>query len=296
MTWARFDDATPEHPKIIAAGGDAGWLHFAAVCYCNRQLTDGVIPKGVVSRLTDRKNPHKLARKLIEVGLWIEHPEGYAVHDYLDYQQSREQVLAQRAASSERQRKGRAARKTTTTVTDMSRRDNDVTSQEVTALSHDCHAVNSLVPSHPILSSTSRESELDTPAANDSALTTPPEAEPLTASDTANIRHPANARLLADWHATTCPHIDLDHELAKFEAHAKAHAKHFADPIAAAQEWLLRARPSAAGGGTPPPAERPPQPKPWTGDDFEPCDPDAARAAFETVKATLNAQPKEPVR
>lgn len=292
MTWARFDDATPEHPKIIAAGGDAGWLHFAAVCYCNRHLTDGVIPKGVVSRLTDRKNPTKLARKLVEVGLWTEHADGYAIHDYLDYQTSREKVLNDRAASAERQRKGRERRASTTPVTQMSQRDFG----EVTTKSHETdgasHAVTSPVPSHPILIG-SRASEVTTPAADDPALK-PQVEKPLTKSQAADISHPANRARLREWHANTCPNIDLERELDKFALHCQARNLRFADPVAAAQEWLLKARPAKATGTNPADPERPPpRPKPWTGDDLPDIVPDHARHAIANAKANLNRQPQE---
>jgi hypothetical protein len=89
----------PEHRKIEAAGGDAGWLWVCAMGYCSRNFTDGMIPIGMVPRLSDREDPKQLAKRLLEVGLW--HAAGhncgkcvqpdarhYIVHDYLDHQTS----------------------------------------------------------------------------------------------------------------------------------------------------------------------------------------------------------------
>lgn len=88
-----------EHPKLVEAGGDAGWLHVCALAYCSRNLTDGMIPINLVPRLSDRENPKQLASTLLDVCLW--HAAGhdckrcpqpddrhYVIHDYLEHQTS----------------------------------------------------------------------------------------------------------------------------------------------------------------------------------------------------------------
>lgn len=85
MAWVKLDDQFPDHPKVVAAGGDAAWLYVAGLCYCQAKLTDGHIPSGVVPRLSDRKFPTKLADKLVAVGLWTKDAKGYIVHDYKEY-------------------------------------------------------------------------------------------------------------------------------------------------------------------------------------------------------------------
>lgn len=101
MAWVRLEDTFPEHPKIDAAGGDAGWLHVCALAYCNRNLTDGFIAQARIGRLSDRKSPAQLAQRLVDVGLWEPCDSGWVIHDYLHYNPSKEQVDAQRAARSE---------------------------------------------------------------------------------------------------------------------------------------------------------------------------------------------------
>jgi len=96
MAWVKLDDGFPEHPKVLDVGGDAAWLHVCALAFCNRTLTDGHIPRGMVGRLSDRKNARKLAEKLVEVGLWISTDDGWVINDYLDFQPSRESVLRDR--------------------------------------------------------------------------------------------------------------------------------------------------------------------------------------------------------
>jgi hypothetical protein len=57
--------------------------------------------------------------------LWREVPDGYEVHDFLDYNPSKEKVDAERAAAAERQRRGRERQR-------LSRRDSRVTHAHVT--------------------------------------------------------------------------------------------------------------------------------------------------------------------
>lgn len=115
-TYLKLNDALPEHRKIVAAGGDAAWLHVCALAYASRNLTDGFVPSGMVPRLSDRKNPTKLAARLVEVGLW--HSAGhscprcpqpaageYLIHDYLVHQRSAakvEEIKAKRAVAGSR--------------------------------------------------------------------------------------------------------------------------------------------------------------------------------------------------
>lgn len=96
MTWANVDDLFPEHPKVLAAGGDAGWLYICGLCFTNRNLTEGRIPKAVIGRLSDRKNPVKLAKTLVDVGLWHEEKDHYVIHDWDKYNESAEDVKARK--------------------------------------------------------------------------------------------------------------------------------------------------------------------------------------------------------
>jgi hypothetical protein len=108
MTWVRLDDGFPDHPKLVAAGGDAGWLHICAMCWSARQLTDGVIPAGILHRLSDRRRPEELAARLVACGLWEVTEGGWTIHDWFDYQPSRERVEADRQAAQQRMRRTRS--------------------------------------------------------------------------------------------------------------------------------------------------------------------------------------------
>lgn len=96
MTWANVDDLFPEHPKVLAAGGDAAWLYICGLCFTNRNLTEGRIPKAVVPRLSDRKGASRLAGRLVEVGLWHEDGDAYVIHDWEKYNEGAEKVKARK--------------------------------------------------------------------------------------------------------------------------------------------------------------------------------------------------------
>jgi hypothetical protein len=96
-----------DHPKVIRAGGDAGWLYVCALGWSNKHLTGGFIPAEVVGRLSDRKAPSKLAQRLVDVGLWDKVDGGYQVHDYDEHNYGAE---AKRQAREAKARKAAQAR------------------------------------------------------------------------------------------------------------------------------------------------------------------------------------------
>lgn len=113
MPWVRIDDQFPDHPKIVAAGPAAAWLHVTALCYCNRLLTNGFIPADQVPRLVPGAS--KLIDRLVNARLWHrttrDGVDGYEIHDFLKYQPSRDEVLAERQKNADRQERFRAAKK-----------------------------------------------------------------------------------------------------------------------------------------------------------------------------------------
>jgi hypothetical protein len=95
-TWIKLHDNFWRHPKVLAAGEDAGTLYVQGLCYCSDGLTDGRIPTAALRTLTAKKDARTLARILVREGLWIETPHGWEVHGYLEIQRSREQVERER--------------------------------------------------------------------------------------------------------------------------------------------------------------------------------------------------------
>lgn len=98
MPWFKVDDQTTFHPKVLRAGNAAfgAWVRMGA--YCGAQLTDGFIPDQVAHMIATKKE----LDKMIDVELLHVVGGGFQIHDYLDFQPSREQVLSERQATRER--------------------------------------------------------------------------------------------------------------------------------------------------------------------------------------------------
>lgn len=103
MGVAKFDDGTPQNPKLVAAGPTCCWLWFCGVLYSRRALTDGFIPRLVVPSLViGLHTPYKHATRLVEVGLWHDAVGGYQIHDYLDWNPTKAAIGAYRKADRDR--------------------------------------------------------------------------------------------------------------------------------------------------------------------------------------------------
>lgn len=104
MAWVRVDDQFPDHPKVIALdlASSGLWLH--GLCYANRHLTDGFVPAALVRRVGD-ETAEAAAARLVSAGLWEPVDGGWVVHDYAEYQRSREEI---ESVSGKRAEAGRA--------------------------------------------------------------------------------------------------------------------------------------------------------------------------------------------
>lgn len=139
MVWAKIDDAILDNPKIARVGVLGFALHVAGIAYCCRNLTDGLIPfgkveclldmgsliqdvlgafedqgvpAGVVERANDglfdlgRLMAEPIAERLAECGLWERTEGGYLVHDFLEYNPSREEHLKDKMSKSDAGKRG----------------------------------------------------------------------------------------------------------------------------------------------------------------------------------------------
>lgn len=101
-TYITLDVLMPENVKFIELSTEACWLFIEALCYCGRNLTDGLVTNGWLKRYA--RNP-EVAGELVHVGLLHLHDKGYLVHDYLKHQRSAEEVTEARVRRSEAGRK-----------------------------------------------------------------------------------------------------------------------------------------------------------------------------------------------
>lgn len=108
MVWFKIDDGFWSHPKVLELSDGALALWTRAGSYCAGHLTDGEVKRSTLRVLGA---DHDAAVELVMAGLWDETPAGWTFHDWAEYQPTREQVLAERAAAAERKRKSRESRR-----------------------------------------------------------------------------------------------------------------------------------------------------------------------------------------
>jgi hypothetical protein len=114
MAWSRIDDSLHSHPKIMQVGNAATGLFVRLISYSSQHLTDGFVPATVARTY----GTPRLLGALCDASLLVKidaksnqtseshphfHGPGYVIHDYLDYNPSREQVLMERAKNAARQ-------------------------------------------------------------------------------------------------------------------------------------------------------------------------------------------------
>lgn len=104
MAYLNLDDGFTEHRKVDALSDGAFRLHVSGLTYCARELTDGIVPGHRVRRLVPEYKAAQL-KELTDSKMWLSHPEGYEIHDYLDWNKSREWWTAER----DRKAKNKAA-------------------------------------------------------------------------------------------------------------------------------------------------------------------------------------------
>ncbi len=114
MSWARVDDGFLDHPKLATLEADpvlwakAVALWLAGNLYANRNGTDGHIARARIYRLVPFRDAPKVAAALAEFGLWEDCGSYFAIHDFLDYNPSRQDRAEATARKTHRQQKWRA--------------------------------------------------------------------------------------------------------------------------------------------------------------------------------------------
>lgn len=131
MTWAKLDDGILDNPKVVQVGVFGFAWYTAGLVYCNRNLTDGFIPLGVADRLLsprvvegggkivtaamtcgmqgDDFDAERVIGWLVAAELWEPVPGGFRVHDFLEHNPSRDEVLELRKKRADAGRRGNAA-------------------------------------------------------------------------------------------------------------------------------------------------------------------------------------------
>jgi hypothetical protein len=84
----KLHNGFPEHPKAIELSDKAFRQLVEAWCYCSRQLNDGKLTKPLFFKLFSGKS----RKEVLSIGFVVETENGYEMHDYLEHQESAEDV------------------------------------------------------------------------------------------------------------------------------------------------------------------------------------------------------------
>ena len=109
MPWARFEDDYLGNQKLARLSTAAIALDLAAIIYSARELRDGLLSLTdveTIAVLIHIRAWRRPAVELVRVNRWESTDDGFTIHDYLEYQPSRAQILAQREDDRIRKRRG----------------------------------------------------------------------------------------------------------------------------------------------------------------------------------------------
>lgn len=109
--WVKIDDGLPGNRKWQRLSSPACRLWIEALCWAGQHLTDGALPRenaaGIAFAIAlrdggDGAGWKALVDELVDAGLWEAGPDGWQIHDFLEYNPSCGQVVQARAATRER--------------------------------------------------------------------------------------------------------------------------------------------------------------------------------------------------
>ena len=109
MAYTNTDYSFWTNPKVRKAGRDAAFLYIAGNGFCNEYLTDGFISDTDIETVAFnafQRQPKKAVESLVKAGLWDRVPGGYMIHDYLDYNKSKQEIEELRSKKTYAGKKG----------------------------------------------------------------------------------------------------------------------------------------------------------------------------------------------
>jgi hypothetical protein len=107
MAWAKLCDSALTHPKLWGLPDDAFAFWIRAILYASAHLTDGLLDDRAMRFLRPKK---KVLELLFREQLLDKKPDGtIEIHDFLDYNPTRKQVLAERERARERMKRPKNA-------------------------------------------------------------------------------------------------------------------------------------------------------------------------------------------
>lgn len=112
MAWARWDDTLYDNGKVLSFSARAFRLWACSISYAARHRTDGKLSPdqaGALFRLL--RCSRREADELVAKGGWERDGDGYAIHDFLEFNPTAEELEAVRRARAEAGRRGGRARR-----------------------------------------------------------------------------------------------------------------------------------------------------------------------------------------
>lgn len=125
MPWTRLDDTFYGNPKIRGLSHEAFRLYVVSLNWSVAQLLDGHVKTGALSLcLPDSASKKRVqaAEELVGAGLWDLNGNGWEIHDFLEYQETRETIEDRRHRWAESKRKQRSVPESKATVVEKSAR------------------------------------------------------------------------------------------------------------------------------------------------------------------------------
>lgn len=115
MSSLSVDCKFPRHPKVAPLSDAAFRLHLHALAHCAEHETDGFVGERVLDGLSKHRGKIKLVTELMGAKtrpdgnpLWKPVAGGWIIHDYLQWNESHEDLDAKREAAKVRQKEHRA--------------------------------------------------------------------------------------------------------------------------------------------------------------------------------------------
>lgn len=121
MAWVRYDDQYPIHRKVAGLSDAAFRLHTAAIFWCARNGTDGFVPKEDLDQVCAQvRAPARFAAECVIRRTWhladeecssencppSREDRGWRIHDYLEYQPTKDESEAARQKQLEQKSSG----------------------------------------------------------------------------------------------------------------------------------------------------------------------------------------------
>lgn len=269
--WIKISLDLPMHPKMLAVSVPARWLFMEMLCYCSEYMTDGVVPEVVAKRLATNtasdtlsglqsvmlskelsKKASKMLSDLLSAGLTdlaehllnelksngdpatLSYENGaYLIHDYLDHQASRKDILARQERLREAGRRGGLARG----KQDAKRNASKMLSKGLseTQADKDIDIDNYPLTPNGVSPQGGERVTQKKPRKTSRAKPLPADWEP----------NPTHARIALE------TGVNLDSEAEKFRDYLKASGKTYVDHDAAFRNWLRSPYRNNAGHAAP---------------------------------------------